>query len=59
MQLSYLRPNPVSLFTLLLGITVEGMGVGGVAAPTGSQVGELSFTFEGQKSLMAVPFLVY
>ena len=38
---------------------MEGMGVGGVAAPAGSQFGELSFTFEGQKSLMAVPFLVY
>ena len=31
----------------------------GVAASAGSQFGEPSFTFEGQKSLMAVTFLVY
>lgn len=59
MLLSYLGPNPVSLFTLLLEIRVEEMGVGRVTASTGSQFGELSFTFEGQKSLMAMPFLVY
>ena len=59
MHLSYLRPNPVSLFTLLPEITVEEMGVGGVAASARSQFGKLSFTFEGQKWLMAMPFLVY
>ena len=31
----------------------------GVAASTGSQFGELSFTFGGQKSMMAVTFPVY
>ena len=46
------------MFTLLLAITMEEMGVGGVAAPAGSQIGEFSFAFEGQKSLMAMPFLV-
>ena len=51
--------NPVSWLTLLLAITMEEMGVGGVAAPAGSQFGEFSFAFEGQKSLMAMPFLVY
>ena len=31
----------------------------GVVAPAGSQFGEPSFTFGGQKSLRAVTFLVY
>ena len=38
---------------------VPQQSLSGVAASPGSQFGELSFTFEGQKSLLSVKFLVY
>ena len=52
--------NPVSLLTLFLASSqlLSNHGVG-MAASAESQFGEPSFTFEGQKSLMAVTFLVY
>ena len=51
--------NPVFLFTLLLAFPqLLSNHCGGMAASDGSQFGEPSFTFGGQKSLMAVTFLV-
>ena len=53
--------NPVSLFTLFLAFPLLlwiTMGEG-VSASTGLQFGQLSITFGGQKSPMAVTFVVY
>ena len=57
--------QPVFLFTLLLACPPASQQspwwwwlVGGLATPGGSQFGELTFTFGGQKSLMAVTFFV-
>ena len=52
--------SPISLFTLLLGFPqLFSNHHAKVAAFPGSQFGEPSFTFGGQKSLMAVTFLVH
>ena len=54
--------NPVSLFTLLLAFPQflsNHHGGEWVAASAGLQFEEASFTFGGQKSLIAVTFLVY
>ena len=57
--------NPVSLITLRSGIfatcipPAPQQSPWGVAASTGSQFWEPSFTFEGQRSLMALTFFVY
>ena len=56
MHLSFLGPNPLSLFTFLLALPQ--LLSGGQQPSAVSQLGELSFTFGGQKSLMAVTFLV-
>ena len=51
--------NRVSLFTLLLAfLQLLSNHCDGVAASAGLQSGEPSFTFGGQKLLMAVTFLV-
>ena len=52
--------NPVSLFTLLLASFPSSSAITlRVAASAGLLFWESSFTFGGQKSLMAVTFLVY
>ena len=51
--------NPVYLFTLLLASPAPQQSRWGAAASPGLQFWKPSFTFGGQKSLMAVTFLVY
>ena len=52
--------SPISLFTILLAFPqLLSNPHGGWEYPLGLQFGEPSFTFGGQKLLMAVPFLVY
>ena len=58
MQLSY-QGRPVSFFTLVLAFPQLLSNLWALVASAGSQFWEPSFTFGGQKSLMAVTFLVY